>query len=265
MLQCRAKIKELQQSYQKAREANHPSGAEPKSFCFYKELEAIFSSDPSTPKTPVDTSVAPGSADTGINPNDEVVDEEVELEDDLELGTSSFSEVGSQELFLTPEGCSYSHTCSSWVLDAGEGCSDVALAVKHPTPAKQLRLIRRSKKEMFQELLHSYEADKKEIRAWRHMDHQDRKENQEQVMAGHKRMIKAIEEQTELLKLLITLQTEIMLACPLLQPIQNCYPCPPQIPPTHVYKKVPDCLSNPFTTPLQTTTRTTIAGLTQLG
>ncbi|EMP26932.1 Zinc finger and SCAN domain-containing protein 29 [Chelonia mydas] len=43
--QCNVKIKELKQPYQKARESNHCSGAAPKTCYFYKELDAILSSD----------------------------------------------------------------------------------------------------------------------------------------------------------------------------------------------------------------------------
>ncbi|EMP28680.1 hypothetical protein UY3_14217 [Chelonia mydas] len=58
MQQCHAKIKELRQAYQKAREANHHSVPALKTCCFYKELDAILGSNPaSTATSPVDTSV----------------------------------------------------------------------------------------------------------------------------------------------------------------------------------------------------------------
>ncbi|EMP32849.1 Troponin I, fast skeletal muscle [Chelonia mydas] len=56
-LQCCVKIKELRQVYQKAREVNSRSGAEPHTCQFYDELHAILGSDPtSTPTSNVDTS-----------------------------------------------------------------------------------------------------------------------------------------------------------------------------------------------------------------
>ncbi|XP_043364418.1 uncharacterized protein LOC122458830 [Dermochelys coriacea] len=59
MQQCHAKIKELRQAYQKAREANHHSGPALKTCCFYKELDAILRSNPTcTATSPVNTSAA---------------------------------------------------------------------------------------------------------------------------------------------------------------------------------------------------------------
>ncbi|XP_074988534.1 uncharacterized protein LOC142073222 isoform X2 [Caretta caretta] len=72
--------------YHKAREANHHSGAAPKTCQFYKELDAILAGDPSsTAKSPVDTSVGLEAAERGPNLEGEVIDEEVELDDDMEL------------------------------------------------------------------------------------------------------------------------------------------------------------------------------------
>ncbi|EMP38191.1 hypothetical protein UY3_04623 [Chelonia mydas] len=84
-VQCIAKIKELSQAYQKAREANHHSAAAPKSCRFYKELDAILCNDPtSTSKRPMDPLVGLEAEDSGPNPKDEVVDKEMELEDVVE-------------------------------------------------------------------------------------------------------------------------------------------------------------------------------------
>ncbi|XP_043378517.1 zinc finger protein with KRAB and SCAN domains 2-like [Chelonia mydas] len=56
-LQCRGKVKELQNAYRKAREANCCSGASPMSCRFYKELDAILGGNPtSTLSTTMDTS-----------------------------------------------------------------------------------------------------------------------------------------------------------------------------------------------------------------
>ncbi|KAG6932237.1 zinc finger and SCAN domain containing 29, partial [Chelydra serpentina] len=54
-LQCRIKVKELRSAYRKARKANSRSGAPPTTCRFYKELDAILGSDPtSIPSTTVD-------------------------------------------------------------------------------------------------------------------------------------------------------------------------------------------------------------------
>ncbi|XP_039359419.1 zinc finger and SCAN domain-containing protein 29-like isoform X2 [Mauremys reevesii] len=85
-VQCRVKIKEPRQTYHKARETKRLSSAAPKTCQFYKELDAILSGDPtSTTKSPVDTSVGLEMVERGPNPEDEVTDEEVELDDDVEL------------------------------------------------------------------------------------------------------------------------------------------------------------------------------------
>ncbi|KAM7181106.1 uncharacterized protein RBU57_000040 isoform 2-T2 [Macrochelys suwanniensis] len=58
-LQCRVKVKELQNAYRKAREANSHSGGAPATCRFYKELDAILGGDPtSTPRTTMDPSEA---------------------------------------------------------------------------------------------------------------------------------------------------------------------------------------------------------------
>ncbi|XP_038275907.1 uncharacterized protein LOC119862742 [Dermochelys coriacea] len=80
MHQCQVKIKELRQVYQKARESTRCSGAVLKTFCFYKELDAILCGiSTSSAKSPVDTSRGLERVACGLNPKDEVVDEEVEL------------------------------------------------------------------------------------------------------------------------------------------------------------------------------------------
>ncbi|XP_074805112.1 myb/SANT-like DNA-binding domain-containing protein 7 [Natator depressus] len=46
--QCHVKIKELRQAYQKTREVNSRSGAEPQTCHFYEQLHAILAGDPNT-------------------------------------------------------------------------------------------------------------------------------------------------------------------------------------------------------------------------
>ncbi|EMP42516.1 Deleted in malignant brain tumors 1 protein [Chelonia mydas] len=56
-LQCRVKVKELRNAYQKARKANSRSGAAPATCHFYKELDMVLGGNPtSTPSTTMDTS-----------------------------------------------------------------------------------------------------------------------------------------------------------------------------------------------------------------
>ncbi|EMP27131.1 Zinc finger and SCAN domain-containing protein 29 [Chelonia mydas] len=96
--QCHTKIKELRQAYQKARESNSRSGAAPKTCRFYKELDTILGSDPtSTAKSPANTLVGLETADIGINPEDKIIDEEVKLEDDVEHKAGLSSGTGGKQ------------------------------------------------------------------------------------------------------------------------------------------------------------------------
>ncbi|EMP36142.1 hypothetical protein UY3_06664 [Chelonia mydas] len=123
--QCCAKIKELRQAGQKARKANHCFGAAPKTFCFYEELLAILSSEPtSTVKSPVDTLGGQEAAGSRVSPEDDPVDEEVELEEDVGHAIGSSGGMASQDLFLTLEGSSQSQHSGCGVHEAREASSD---------------------------------------------------------------------------------------------------------------------------------------------
>lgn len=76
---------------------------------FYKELHTILGSNPtSTTKSPVNTLGGLESATSRLNPEGEVVEEEVELEDEVKHTAESSSGMASQDLFSTPEGSSQS-------------------------------------------------------------------------------------------------------------------------------------------------------------
>ncbi|EMP34511.1 hypothetical protein UY3_08340 [Chelonia mydas] len=103
-LQCRVKVKELWNAYHKVREANHHSSAAPTSCRFYKDLDVILSSEPtSTAKTTVDTSVARMSVDSGPSQEEEILDEDGEGDPEA----VDESEACSQ-LFFIPEAASQS-------------------------------------------------------------------------------------------------------------------------------------------------------------
>ncbi|EMP29203.1 hypothetical protein UY3_13683 [Chelonia mydas] len=124
MQPCHANSKELRQAYQKATEASHHSSVVPKTRCFYKELHAILGSDTtSTAKSPMDTSGGLEAAVSRFNPNNKVVDKEVELEDSMEQIARSSSGVASQDFFSTLEGSSQSQHSDSGAQGAGEASS----------------------------------------------------------------------------------------------------------------------------------------------
>nr|XP_042697674.1 uncharacterized protein LOC122172315 isoform X3 [Chrysemys picta bellii] len=207
MKQCRAKITELRQVYQKAREANHYSGAMSKTCRFYKELHAIFSYDPtSTTKIPMDTSGGLKATASRVNLKDEVVDNEVELEEDVGQETlpcqSAITSGGTKAAHkraaygpdLKPHACRRCVLGSSVTLSSVT--SDVPLRASSYMLVECLRQIRRrlrrSKEDMFRELLQSSDQAKSEHRAWREtinekleMDSQKRRQTQEQVNKAH--------------------------------------------------------------------------------
>ncbi|XP_067401952.1 zinc finger and SCAN domain-containing protein 29-like [Emydura macquarii macquarii] len=100
--QCRVKIKELRQSYQKARDANSRSGSSPKTCRLYDEVHAILGGDRTTaPPRTIDTSA---SSQSMIYDEDSVDEEEEEGAVDSRAQDSGVSVLPqSQELFLTPD------------------------------------------------------------------------------------------------------------------------------------------------------------------
>ncbi|EMP34859.1 Zinc finger and SCAN domain-containing protein 20 [Chelonia mydas] len=238
-LQCREKIKEPRQGYHKAREAHHCSSASPNSCRFCKELDAILGGDPtSSAKSPVDTLERTTAAERGPNPEDELTDEEVELDEDMQLPAGSLDGAGSQELFSTPEVSSQSQQLFSGEQEAGDETPHVALRNTPRTPAECLCPLRKgprhSKENMFPEVLQSSNAERRECKECWEAEWQDRKENHEFVKDVTERMIKGMEEQMQMLTSLMVLQMEQIQARPPLQHIQNSFPCPPT-PPTHSF------------------------------
>ncbi|EMP25706.1 Zinc finger and SCAN domain-containing protein 29 [Chelonia mydas] len=96
--QCRVKLKELRQVYQKTKESNGHSGTEPQTCCFYNELHAIlWGATTTTPPLSMDS-------DNGVlsaMPEDFVDGEDEEEEDELEESTQHTVLPDSQDLFIT--------------------------------------------------------------------------------------------------------------------------------------------------------------------
>ncbi|XP_067411222.1 zinc finger and SCAN domain-containing protein 29-like [Emydura macquarii macquarii] len=113
--QCRMKIKELHQSYQKAREANSRSGSSPKTCGFYDEVHAILGGDPTMmPPCSIDTSTSSQS----MNNVEDSVDKEAVESRVQESGVSVLPQ--SQDLFLTPKQSTSTQDSTN---DPGEGTS----------------------------------------------------------------------------------------------------------------------------------------------
>ncbi|CAM5081305.1 unnamed protein product [Natator depressus] len=99
--QCRMKLKELRQAYQKTREANGHSGSEPQTCPFYDELHAILGgSATTTPAGLFDSFNGDGgNKEAGFGDEDDDDDDKVVDSSQQASGETSFPD--SQELFLT--------------------------------------------------------------------------------------------------------------------------------------------------------------------
>ncbi|XP_077692193.1 uncharacterized protein LOC144276158 [Eretmochelys imbricata] len=167
--QCRVKLKELRQAYQKTREANGCSGSEPKTCRFYDELHAILGGSATTTPTVCFDSVNGdgGNTEAGFGDEEEIVDSSQQAS-----GETSFPD--SQELFLTldlepvpPEptqGCLPDPP-------GGEGTSAAYVSRITGSPSQRLAKIRRPKKrtrdEMFSDLMLSSHTDRAQTNEWR--------------------------------------------------------------------------------------------------
>ncbi|EMP35258.1 hypothetical protein UY3_07585 [Chelonia mydas] len=123
-LQCKVKVKELQNAYHKAREANSHFSAVPTSCRFYKELDTKLGSDPtSTAKASVDTSLARVPVERVLSQKDVILDEDVvgdpEAEDDSEARDAC-----SYELFSTLKEPSQSQLSETGEAQTGEEAPD---------------------------------------------------------------------------------------------------------------------------------------------
>ncbi|XP_074818769.1 zinc finger and SCAN domain-containing protein 29-like [Natator depressus] len=161
--QCRMKLKELRQAYQKTKESNGHSGTEPQTCRFYTELHAILGGAvTTTPPLSVDSDDGVVSA----MPEDFADGEdEEEEEDELEESTQHTVLPDSQDLFITLT------EIPSQPNEAGEGTSAAANVSSLPPPSQRLSQIRWQKKrtrdEMFSEFMQSSGTDRAQQNVWR--------------------------------------------------------------------------------------------------
>nr|XP_048693137.1 uncharacterized protein LOC125630983 [Caretta caretta] len=211
--QCGVKVKELQNAYRKARKANSRSGGASATCRFYKELDAILGSDPtSTPRTTMDTS-EPSSTRQG----------EEEEED-----TPESLDACSQELFSSQEEDATLRSELS-VLSWAERLQRLR---KRP---------RKSKEDMLQEVMQQSPKENQKVQEWRESKSRIRQEN-----AVHRQqstelrqqstdwLISIMERQADSIQTLEAIQAECYHAHRPLQPLsQNSLPCVPMSSPTH--------------------------------
>ncbi|XP_074819352.1 uncharacterized protein LOC141993706 [Natator depressus] len=183
--QCRVKLKELRQAYQKTREANGRSGSEPQTCRFYDELHAILGrSATTTPAVLFDSFNGDGgNTEAGFGDEEDDDDDDDEVVDSSQQASGETGFPDSQELFLTldlepvpPEptqGCLLD-------LAGGEGTSTACVSmITGSSPSQRLLKIRKKKKrtrdEMFSELMLSSHTDRAQTNAWRQIMSECRK------------------------------------------------------------------------------------------
>ncbi|XP_074978939.1 uncharacterized protein LOC142069977 [Caretta caretta] len=181
--QCRMKLKELRQAYQKTREANSRSGSEPQTCRFYDELHAILGGSATTTPAVLFDSFNGDGGNTEAGFGDEEDDDDEEVVDSSQQASGETGFPDSQELFLTldlepvpPEptqGC---------LLDpaGGEGTSAACVSmITGSSPSQRLVKLRKKKKrtrdEMFSELMLSSHTDRAQTNAWRQIMSECRK------------------------------------------------------------------------------------------
>ncbi|XP_073165416.1 uncharacterized protein [Lepidochelys kempii] len=181
--QCRVKLKELRQAYQKTREANSRSGSEPQTCCFYDELHAILGGSATTTPAVLFDSFNGDGGNTEAGFGDEEDDDEEEVVDSSQQASGETGFPDSQELFLNldlePGPPEPSQGC---LLDpaGGEGTSAACVSmITGSSPSQRLVKLRKKKKrtrdEMFSELMLSSHTDRAQTNAWRQIMSECRK------------------------------------------------------------------------------------------
>ncbi|XP_077678084.1 uncharacterized protein LOC144267724 isoform X2 [Eretmochelys imbricata] len=244
--QCRVKLKELRQAYQKTREANGRSGSEPKACCFCDELHAILGDSATTTPAMLSHSFNGDGGNTEAGFGDEEEDSSQQAS-----GETVFPD--SQELFLTldlepvpPEptqGCLPDPP-------GGEGTSAACVSrITGSSSSQRLAKIRRRKKrirdEMFFELMLSSHTDRAQTNAWRQTMSECRKaqnDREERWWAEERAeaerwqqrderrqdsMLKLLEDQINMLQCMVELQERQQEHRPPLQPLCNQPPSAP--------------------------------------
>ncbi|XP_065440580.1 uncharacterized protein LOC135981550 [Chrysemys picta bellii] len=242
--QCRMKIKELRQGYQKTKEANGRSGSHPQTSRFYEALHSILgAAATTTPPLTVDSEdgilSTPASSEMVVDGEEEEGDEEDEAVDSAY--NADFPD--SQDLFITLTEIPYQPSPGvNPDPESGEGSATVA--VSQPTlssDSQRLSQIRRRRKrtrdDMFSELMGCSRAKSTLQSQWRenlsqmHRSHMEREERwRQEDQQATQTLLGLMREQTDTLRRLVdVLQDWRQEDRALLQSICNHRP-PPQSP-----------------------------------
>ncbi|XP_065452655.1 uncharacterized protein LOC135983679 [Chrysemys picta bellii] len=248
--QCRVKIKELRQGYQKTKEANGRSGSHPQTSCFYEALHSILGvAATTTPPLTVDSEdgilSTAGSSDMLADGEDEEGDEEDEAVDSAY--NADFPD--SQDLFITLTEIPYQPSPAvNPDTESGEGSATTSATVSQPSLAshsQRLVQIRRRKKrtreDMFSELMGCSQTQAAQQTQWRenlsqmHQAHMEREERwRQEDQQATQTLLGLMREQTDMLRRLVdVLQERRQEDRAPLQSICNRPPPPPSpIPPS---------------------------------
>ncbi|XP_065448971.1 uncharacterized protein LOC135983118 [Chrysemys picta bellii] len=247
--QCRVKIKELRQGYQKTKEANRRSGSHPQTSRFYEALHSILgAAATTTPPVTVDSEdgivSTAGSSDMLGDGEDEEGDEEGEA-----VGSAHNADFpDSQDLFITLTEIPYEASPAVTPdTESGEGSATPSATVSQPSLAshsQRLARIRRRKKrtreDMFSELMACSQAQAAQQTQWRenltrmHQANMDREERwRQEDQQATQTLLGLLREQTDTLRRLVdVLQERRQEDRAPLQSISNRPPPPPSPIPT---------------------------------
>ncbi|KAM9143829.1 uncharacterized protein ACDP82_007542 [Pangshura tecta] len=242
--QCRVKIKELRQGYQKSKAANRHSGSQPQTCRFYEALQSILgAAATTTPPLTVDSEDGIVSTAGSSEMFADGEDEERDLEDETVHSTYNADFPDSQDLFITLTEIPYQPSPAvNSDPESGEG--SVTATVSRPTtasPSRRLAQIRRRKRrtrdDMFSELMGCSRAEAAQQTQWRenmsqyqcaHSKQEDRWRQEDQQAT--QTLLGLLKEQTDTLRHLVdVLQDRRQEDRAPLQSISN-RPPPPQSP-----------------------------------
>ncbi|KAM9172898.1 uncharacterized protein ACDP82_020983 [Pangshura tecta] len=178
-VQCRMKVKELRQAYQKTKEANGRSGAGPKTCRFCAELHAILGGcATSSPPLSLDSDMGVVIAMAEDDADGEEYNEEAD-EDDIAESTQHSVSPNSQELFLTQMELASQPSQDYEAMEETSAANFSSL----PTPSQRLSKIRRRKKktreEMFSDIMEVTRKERANLNEWKEVVSKYRKDASE--------------------------------------------------------------------------------------
>ncbi|XP_074818388.1 uncharacterized protein LOC141992939 [Natator depressus] len=233
-LQCTVKMKELQNAYHKACEANRRSGAAPRDLPFLQRAGRNIGDDPtSTPRTTMEIS-EPSS--TKQEEEEESGSEGAEEEED----TLASLDACSQELLSNQEEGSQSQRPGLLEGQTPEDMPDAVLRshLSVLLPAKRLQRIRkrpcRSKEDMLHEVMQQPLHENQKEQEWRESKRRFRQQNAERRHQRTERLISIMECQADSIQELVAMQAE-----------HYCLPSPSPSPCPKTLSLVPPCHLQP--------------------